>query len=152
MRSAHAWAYIVSAIRHAAPAIRGRYLEVRFEDLISDTETTLRSVCEFIGEEFDAAMLDYHRNEPHLEMPANSRVMEFHRTSIQAPDRSKIFEWRTSMSPSDRVIFEGIAGKLLWNLEYPRASSGRLDRLLARLKVARLALSGRAVFTSPALE
>lgn len=39
------------------------YLEVRYEDLVQSPEPTLRHVCEFIGEPWDAAMLDYHVQE-----------------------------------------------------------------------------------------
>jgi hypothetical protein len=35
-----------------------QYLVVRFEDLVCDTERCLRSICEFIGEPYSAAMID----------------------------------------------------------------------------------------------
>lgn len=35
-----------------------RYRVVRFEDLIRDTEPTLRSVCDFLGEDFHTELLD----------------------------------------------------------------------------------------------
>lgn len=35
-----------------------RYLVVRFEDLVSDTEVTVREVCSFVGEAFDPVMLE----------------------------------------------------------------------------------------------
>ena len=34
------------------------YLEVRYEDLVADTEATLRRVCEFLELPFDPAMVD----------------------------------------------------------------------------------------------
>ena len=34
-------------------------LEVRYEDLISEPDDTVRGLCEFLGIEYDAAMLDY---------------------------------------------------------------------------------------------
>ena len=44
------------------------YLLVRFEDLIRDTETTLRAVCDFLGEEYRTEM---------LEMPAAPKMRSF---------------------------------------------------------------------------
>ena len=39
------------------------YLVVRFEDLVSDTEATLRRVCAFIGESFDPSILGVRASE-----------------------------------------------------------------------------------------
>ena len=36
------------------------YMEVTYEDLILETERTLREVCDFLDLDFDPAMLDYH--------------------------------------------------------------------------------------------
>ena len=41
-------------------ASAGGYLEVRYEDLVLDTEPTLRRVCEFVELDWDPVMLDYH--------------------------------------------------------------------------------------------
>ena len=35
-------------------------MELRYEDLITDTERELRRVCEHVEPEFDPAMLAYH--------------------------------------------------------------------------------------------
>ena len=37
-----------------------RYQEVRYEDLVADPDTVLRSLCEFIDLPFDPSMLRYH--------------------------------------------------------------------------------------------
>ena len=51
------------------------YLEVRYEDLVEDTESVLRRVCELIELDYDPAMLTYHeRAEERLqEMAGRSR-------------------------------------------------------------------------------
>lgn len=35
---------------------------IKYEDLIADTETTVRRVCEFIGETFDPRLLEYQKH------------------------------------------------------------------------------------------
>ena len=40
--------------------LRGRYLELRYEDLVADPEPALRRVCELIELDYDPAMLAYH--------------------------------------------------------------------------------------------
>ena len=50
--------WIATARKQAADV--EHYIEVRYEDLVTDTEPTLRRVCEFIELDFRAEMLDYH--------------------------------------------------------------------------------------------
>src|SRR5687768_9384687 len=54
------------------------YMELRYEDLVKDTEGELRRVCEFIELDFEPGMLDYHRR-------AGERLQELDR-SLPAAD------------------------------------------------------------------
>ncbi len=58
-RSARRWRNRIEKARADSPRL-GEYLEIRYEDLVIDTEPTLRRVCEFIELEFEPAMLRYH--------------------------------------------------------------------------------------------
>ncbi|HEX5586231.1 MAG TPA: sulfotransferase [Acidimicrobiia bacterium] len=51
------WAYSMRLADRNARRHPGRYLVVRFEDLVTQTEQTLRDACAFIGEEFHPSML-----------------------------------------------------------------------------------------------
>jgi len=39
------------------------YLEIRYEDLVRDTEKTLREIFDFVGERFDPESLNFHKSE-----------------------------------------------------------------------------------------
>lgn len=41
----------------------GRIMRIRFEDLLSHTEATVRDVCDFLGLRFEEEMLEFHRRE-----------------------------------------------------------------------------------------
>jgi hypothetical protein len=108
------------------------YMEARYEDLVLDTEPTLRGIAEFLELPWDPAMLDYHeRAEDRLEemargLPARGnrpQLEEDHRLKIHAltkepPQRERVERWREQMSEEDRVAFEGVAGDLLAELGY----------------------------------
>ena len=93
--------------RRMAPKIE-HYHEVHFEDLVRDTEGTLRKVCEIIELDFDPVMLDYHeRAEKRLEeknvdlvrrhgptQPAAAR-MESHKLAKEPPREDRLEAWRT---------------------------------------------------------
>ncbi|MCP4919776.1 MAG: sulfotransferase, partial [Proteobacteria bacterium] len=46
---------------NARGAVKGRYLEVRYEDLVESPEPTMRKVCAFLGEKWDPAMLKHEQ-------------------------------------------------------------------------------------------
>ncbi len=55
------WVAGIEKARRASRRVGG-YLELRYEDLVSDAEPLLRRVCELTDLDFDPAMLDYHRD------------------------------------------------------------------------------------------
>jgi hypothetical protein len=56
-RAAARWAETVSEARATGASMSGTYFELRYEDLLSDPERTMRSVCEFLQVPFDTRML-----------------------------------------------------------------------------------------------
>jgi hypothetical protein len=125
------WRKQILRARKQAPKL-DHYLELRYEDLVTDTEGTLRKICEFIELPFDDEMLRYHeRAEDRLsEMsrdlperpgkvrrPADHR-MEAHALTQKPPDPSRLGRWREEMSPEDQATFESVAGDLLAELGY----------------------------------
>src|SRR5918996_289558 len=64
---------IIKSREDAAEIADEDYLEVRYEDLVRDTEGVLRGVCELVELDFDPAMLDYHeRAEERLQEMAGA--------------------------------------------------------------------------------
>src|SRR5215211_8339519 len=55
------WKRRVIATRNRSRSVR-HYTEVRYEDLVTDTEPELHRVCEFAELGFDPAMLSYHEH------------------------------------------------------------------------------------------
>lgn len=59
------WSRYIAAVRAAARDLPAdQYLEVRYERLVADIEGTMRQVCDFVGEPWDDAVLDY-QDKPH---------------------------------------------------------------------------------------
>jgi hypothetical protein len=108
------------------------YLEVRYEDLVLDTEPTLRSVCDFIELAWDASLLRYHERaaerlrEVARDLPATKgkkrrpaeERLGAHSLTKQPPQADRVYAWRTQMSDEDRAAFERAAGDLLAELGY----------------------------------
>ncbi len=76
------------------------YLEIRYEDLVGDTETTLRRVCEFIDLPFEQTMTD-----------------PYARAEIEK-GLGPVGAWRKRLDPSAVGAFEEVTGDLLDELGY----------------------------------
>ena len=57
---ARRWDKKIRKARADAPKRLEDYLEIRYEDLILDTEPTLRRICEFYELDWHDALLDYY--------------------------------------------------------------------------------------------
>jgi hypothetical protein len=129
--AAFRWKKRILRAREQAPRI-GHYVEIRYEDLVRDTEDTLRRICEFVELPYDEAMLRYHeraserlqekardldRGPEKAPQTAEARL-ESHSLATQPPDPERIERWRTEMSVEDRAVYEELAGDLLADLGY----------------------------------
>jgi hypothetical protein len=122
------WAVKVTEARQQATRLRF-YLEVRYEDLVLNTDPTLRKVCDSIDLTWNVAMLGYYRRaEERLSeevtvgpkgIPVEQRHQK-HRWTTKPPEASRVGRWRREMKPHDRDEFERAAGAMLQELGYDR--------------------------------
>jgi Sulfotransferase family len=116
-----------------------RYLEVRYERLVSEPELVVREVCDFVDLPFDPVMLRYHeRAEP---LMANLAFSGEHR-NLSRPPTKGLRDWRLEMAPNDIARFESIAGGLLRELGYETTTSPSLPTRISATK-ARLEVRAR---------
>ena len=122
---------------------------MRYEDLILDTEPTLRRICEFIELPWDDALLSYHERaaerlkEMARELPAEGRAkelsverrMETHETTTKPPSADRVARWRTQMTAEQRAEFEAVAGGLLEELGYPTGPDA-VEKATAQIEAA----------------
>lgn len=97
--------------RHAAD----RYMEVRYEKLVTRPERVLRRICEFAELPFDQRMLAYTATadrviETTLEPESHKRLRE--------PPTPGLRDWRREMADADVRAFEEVAGDMLVKLGY----------------------------------
>lgn len=125
------WVSWIEEARRQSSGLSG-YLEVRFEDLVNDTETGLRQICELIALPYDESMLDYHRSserrlnemiQPHPARDGDRVISPEERKAIHSltsspPQPSRAGRWRREMTRDEQTRFEQIAGALLRELNY----------------------------------
>lgn len=121
----------------------GRYHEIRYEDLVADPRATLGEACDFLGLEFDAAMLDYHQEAEAGTLRDHPRLAE--------PPTPGLRRWRDQMPPREVECFEALAGDLLTEFGYERAHPQPSAKARARAAAYRSSFATRLALWDAAL-
>jgi hypothetical protein len=123
-----AWLASVELADRNAAAWPSRYLVLRYEDLATEPEATLRRVCDFIGEPFDPAMLGMEGADDFRSQGGNS---SYERFGVGVISTQSIGRYRQAISRSDIAFIEGRAASAMRRLGYEpeRAEFRGMDRV-----------------------
>lgn len=113
------WRHSARLAAANAERFPGRYLVVRYEDLVADPESKLREICELIGEPFDSRMLTV---EDGGGTPEGSR---------RELSRDSIGRYELDVPIRDVALMERVLGSEMSRLGYrpSERSLPRVDRL-----------------------
>ena len=112
------WKRRVTAGREAGESLGpDRYIESRFEELIEDTEGSVRRLCDFLDLPFDPQMLTYYERAG--DIVSTTAVPDRHK-DIFLPPTKGLRDWRHELSDDQVARFEALAGPLLTRLGYER--------------------------------
>lgn len=125
-----------------------RFLVVRYEDLVRQTQTTTKEICSFLGEQFEPQMLGWEEKVDRL-MPR--RELYIHEKLRRKPNQADIERWRREMSSWELFVSEAFIGKDLRRAGYECRYDGSalapaffLTRSYCRLVLPVLARLARA--------
>lgn len=127
------WQKDVRAGRELAADFPDDVLEVYYEALVSEPESVLRDICDFLALPFDRAMLDYHRAE-HSEYSGYHATI--HAQLNRPPNTSRIDAWRDKLTPDDVTLIEQVCSPLMAEVGYAPERAGQTvpDGMIQRLK------------------
>ena len=108
------WVDVVASVRQQAAQVPGRYLEVRYEDLVQEPRTAMRQVLAFLGEPWSEDVLSHEESQVVLsELEASTEA-------VKAPiNLLAVNRWRSQLSEHDLGKMDDRAGALLERLGYP---------------------------------
>src|SRR5262249_17372873 len=107
--------------RLAASELRDRILQVRYEELVVDPESTLRRVCQFIGENFEPQMLSWQR---HVDEQVPERERRIHGKLKRRSGVDDVARWKREMSARELFVAEAFLGRDLTRAGYERRYPG----------------------------
>jgi hypothetical protein len=144
--AARLWKARVRAGMEDGDALAGGYMEIRYEDFIENLEGSAKLITDFLGIEFDEAMLDYTERARDDILPRAAKYNPNVSKSVEAAQKRS---WQDSMPDSQVKVFEAIAGDLLEELGYERrfpnpGAGARALAALSALKVPVGRLEGKS--------
>jgi len=89
------------------------FFEIKYEELVSNTEFTVRKICEFIGEKYTPEMLNFYNAK--VPYKTDKQNLQNLARPIITDNAEK---WRKKMTTSQLNIFEAIAGSTLRQYGY----------------------------------
>ena len=125
-----------------------RYLEIRYEELVENTEATVRKICDFLDEPFEATMLENTAAGKRIAGPTGHH-------EVAAPvSVGSVANWKTKMTVFDQKLSEQMVGPLLRDLGYdvpemPAMTIGeRIKKTQMAVRYLSLDLAKRLLFAS----
>ncbi|MBE7188968.1 sulfotransferase [Jatrophihabitans endophyticus] len=98
----------------------GSYHRLRYEDLLADPADELGRLCSFLGEDFDEGMLAF--NQAAGDIVPDRKT--WHNRTKGDIDPARIEAWRTSLTPDEIGMLEGMIGRDLEARGYRRSGIG----------------------------
>ena len=95
-----------------------RYLEVRYEDLVREPASRMATVLQFLGEPWDAGVLDPTNDAQRASASSNTHRPIF---------ATSIGRWRRELASTDLQQIEAIAGADMAELGYTPAAASSLE-------------------------
>lgn len=124
--AARVWREDVLTGRRAGQQLRkGRYVEVRYEELVNSPQRELARICDAIGICFDPAMLRY--SERAEEIVRRTFAPRAH-ANLLRPPTAGLRDWRREMPASQLKHFQEIAGEALQAFGYATSGALRVER------------------------
>jgi len=120
LRVAH---YLLLVLRHVEQAAKHlgpeRFCSVKYEELVDHPERELRRLCDFLGEDYDPAMLQFAKREDagYLEVEEGWKGM-----TRQELTRARVGRYRARLTPRQVWTVERRLGSILPQLGYEQSA------------------------------
>lgn len=92
-----------------------RIMEMRYDDLVRQPESTIREICDFLGEQFEPRMLEYRERQDFVPI----RGRQIHANLARPISDESIGAWRRKLSGFQCFSMEACMGRELTGLGYP---------------------------------
>jgi hypothetical protein len=115
------WRYFTRLFLRCKRRFPDRYYILRYEDLVTDPEKTTRSLCEFLGIDYDPSVFDFYKKKDEVnEIFSNTVWEKFHENLLKPVNTGRMNTWQDKLSTEQVRMADQIAGKYADRLNYKR--------------------------------
>jgi hypothetical protein len=119
------WRYFTRLFLSCNKRFPDRYYILRYEDLVTDQEKVFRSLCEFLGLEYNPAVFEFYTKKEEVEtIFANTVWEKFHENLLQPINTGRMNTWQDKMTDDEVRMADQITGKYADRLGYERRYRG----------------------------
>ncbi|MCX6247523.1 MAG: sulfotransferase [Bacteroidetes bacterium] len=119
------WRYFVHLFLDCKRRYPDKYYILRYEDLVTDKEKTVRSLCEFLGIDYDPSVFNYYqKKEETLKTYGNPVWEKFHENLLQPINTGRMNTWQNVLTRRQVRMADAIAGNYADLLGYERERKG----------------------------
>jgi hypothetical protein len=128
--TAQGWVKNLETIDDLKPVLnQDSFFEIKYEELVSNTELTVQKMCEFLGEEYTPEMLDFYKDK--IPYKTDQQNLQNLARPIITDNTEK---WRTKMTDRELRICEAITGSTLDKYGYQKNLESPTISMLERLQ------------------
>ena len=114
LEAASRWIKSIELAKSFGSKINGNYMELRYEDLVTKPEDSIKKVCDFIDISYDSGMLDHTKQVEKL-----GDTNKQHHSNLSKPISSdSIGKWKNNLSESDQKSITQLLSNHLQRLGY----------------------------------
>jgi hypothetical protein len=97
-------------------------MTVRYEDLVRDPAAVVRTLCDFIGEDFEPSMLHFHRDADDYMKAEAAR--DYNAAATAPISASKIAAWKDRLTTDEVAIVEHLCRDVMRRFGYRAVTPG----------------------------
>lgn len=139
------WRYVARIFTQCKLQYPDRFFLLRYEDLVTEQEPTLRAICDFLGLPYDPSVFEFYKKKEELDKAYNNPLVErFHGSLMHPVNTGRMDLWKKELSPGEVRMADQIAGRYADRFGYNREH--RSFNLLRYLKSIPMAIYGYLIF------
>ncbi len=106
------WKRSIIRMEKFAKKYPNQFLNVRYEDFVSNPENNLKQICSFLDIEFSSELLNFHKSrEKTLNQYKEKNIDKFHKKVYTPIDANNTQKWKRELSDREIIIADYIVGK-----------------------------------------
>ncbi|TRZ70618.1 MAG: sulfotransferase [Bacteroidetes bacterium] len=119
------WRYFIHLFLDCKRRFPDKYYILRYEDLVSDQESSFRSLCDFLGIAYDPSVFDFYKKKDEVVKQFSNTIWEkFHENLLKPVNTRRMNTWQDKLTNQQVRMADQIAGKYADRLGYERQNKG----------------------------